>query len=139
MGYDRGVLTRVPSALVVDDDAGVRGVLAELLDLRGCRAVTARDACAALALAGAEMFDIFFVDFNMPGIDGVSLASELRTRGHTAPIVLVTADAHAVDDARRTAAGIQRVVAKPFRYDQILECLDLVMSPAGSHPKGVRQ
>ena len=128
-----------PSALVVDDDDAVRAVLAELLTLRGCRVVTAKDGTAAIALASAEAFDIFFVDLRMPGLDGVELATTLRRRGFTAPIILVTADAHAVDDARRTAAGIQRVLTKPFRYEQIVACLGLLQPAAHCTSRGVQE
>ena len=124
------IVARALSALVVDDNDYARALLAELLTLRGCRVVTAKDGSAALALANAEKFDIFFVDFRMPQLDCLDLAIGLRRRGCTAPIVLVTGDAHIVDEARRTAAGIQRVVAKPYRLDHIAACLDLV-------PKGI--
>ena len=127
---------RSPSALVADDDATVRAVLAELLAVRGWRVVTAQDGSAAFALARAEAFDIFFVDFRMPGLDGVQLATALRQSGCTAPIVLVTAYAPVVDDARRSAAGIQRVLSKPFRYEDIVACLDLVQPPT-RNSKGV--
>jgi CheY-like chemotaxis protein len=127
---------RVPSALVADDDAAVRAVLAELLAVRGWRVVTAKDGSAALALARAEAFDIFFVDLRMPGLNGVELATALRGSGCTAPIVLVTADGPVVDDARRSAAGIQRVLSKPFRYEDIVACLDLVRPATHGSPKG---
>ena len=134
MSPDGPLPGRALSALVADDDAAVRAVLAELLAIRGWRVVTAKDGSAALALARAEAFDIFFVDFRMPGMDGVALASALRDAGCVAPIVLVTAEGPIVDDARRRAAGIQRVLSKPFRYEDILECLDLVQPAA---PRGM--
>jgi CheY-like chemotaxis protein len=121
-----GASGRALSALVADDDAAVRSVLAELLAVRGWRVVTAQDGSAAFALARAEAFDIFFVDLRMPGLDGVELATRLRQSGCTAPIVLVTAYSPTIDDARRAAAGIQRVLSKPFRYEDIVACLDLV-------------
>jgi CheY-like chemotaxis protein len=123
----------------VDDDDNARAVLAQLLALRGCRVVTARDAWAAFALVQADAFDIFFLDFRMPGLNGVELATGLRRRGIEAPIVLVTGDAHLIDDARRAAAGIQRVVAKPFRMEHLAACLDLVASPTPEQPEGVTE
>ena len=128
---------RALSALVADDDAAVRAVLAELLGLRGWRVVTAKDGSAAFALARAEAFDIFFVDLRMPGLDGVELAVALRGSGCTAPIVLVTAEGPVVDDAHRQAAGIQRVLSKPFRFEELDACLDLVQPASQRFTKGV--
>jgi CheY-like chemotaxis protein len=57
--------------------------------------------------------DIWFVDRNMPVMDGLELCQQLRTRGFTGPIIGVTGDALQSDRDAFIAAGASAVLSKP--------------------------
>ncbi|HKX44130.1 MAG TPA: response regulator [Burkholderiaceae bacterium] len=87
-------------ALIVDDNACARDVLAEMTGALGLKADTATDGVDALrqvALADArdEPYDLLLLDWKMPGMDGVECARVLsdreRPRHPTPPVLMLTA------------------------------------------------
>ena len=64
--------------LIVDDEPGVRKLVRDLLESIGCRCTEAADGESALALAGAEPFDLVVLDLMLPGIDGHEVCRRLR-------------------------------------------------------------
>lgn len=105
-------------ALVVDDDADIRDILADQLELEGWTVEQARDGREGLAAARAGGFDLIVLDHRMPRMTGEEMARELRAGGDRTPIVLVTADRHAAAIARRV--GLRYWLLKPFGMDELL-------------------
>lgn len=88
-----GYTGRRRTVLVVDDDALHRGLIFDMLSPLGFTTLEARDAPSCLASVAEGVPDLFLIDVSMPGTDGLTLARQLRTLGHTAPIVMISADA----------------------------------------------
>ncbi len=78
--------------LLVEDEADIRTVLAEVLVEAGHEVVEAETGdCAALLLDGSADFDMLVTDVNMPGLlDGIGLAVHFRKRHAVRPILYVT-------------------------------------------------
>lgn len=109
--------------LVVDDDAGNRETLSELLALSGHEVRGADSGTAALqAVASAPRpFDVALVDLAMPDMNGVELARRLRARDQALRIALVTGwDPNTVDGSD----VVDAVFRKPIDLPKILEFLD---------------
>jgi PAS domain S-box-containing protein len=117
-------------ALVVDDHADSRELLATLLSRHGAEIVTASSAADARRALGSGPYDLLFLDIGMPGEDGYALMRELRTRGVNTPAVAVTAYARTEDVARARAAGFAAHVAKPVTPESVGSVLALVAGPA---------
>ena len=66
--------------LVVDDDSETLALLREILVKEGYEVSTAENADAALREATRQEPDVVLTDIQMPGMDGVALLAELRTR-----------------------------------------------------------
>ncbi len=79
-----------PRALVVDDDPEGRAVLRHALEMEGWQVVEARDGREALERESAVRPDVVITDLEMPGMDGVELASRLRERREDLPLLAVT-------------------------------------------------
>lgn len=79
-----------PRVLIVDDDRLGTEVRAELIRLRGLSVDIAFSGNEALAKASNQKFDIFVVDYDMPGMNGLELARELRRHGYGTPIVMLS-------------------------------------------------
>jgi signal transduction histidine kinase/DNA-binding response OmpR family regulator len=111
-------------ALVVDDLEANRNVMKQLLEALGCSVAIADSGRAALAQAERGGIDIVFLDVLMPGLDGIETAQALRRTRQLAP-KLVASSASVLGTQREAylAAGFDDFVPKPFRTEQITDCL----------------
>ena len=64
--------------LVVDDERGIRGALAQILEYEGHETRTAADGAEGLALAAEFRPHVTFLDVKMPGMDGLAVLAKLR-------------------------------------------------------------
>jgi PAS domain S-box-containing protein len=106
------VETRRPAVLIVDDSAEVAEVTSALFEHLGYDTLYRESADAALKLlADGARIDLVFSDIVMPGtIDGVGLASEIRSQYPDLPVLLTTG----YSDAARAAPADLRILRKPF-------------------------
>ena len=104
------------SALVVDDEVGVREILAEILMGSGHRVVAAASGREALERMGEERFDVVLTDIRMPDLDGRALYREIERRWpeRAAKVVFVSGDT--LTSALREFAeeSGRPVIEKPF-------------------------
>jgi predicted ATPase/signal transduction histidine kinase/CheY-like chemotaxis protein len=112
-------------ALVVDDVADNRAVLAHMLQVIGVDVETAENGRQALEHSAAYRFDIVFMDIRMPVLDGVSAAQHLiDTYGHQRPkLVAVSASALRHERERYGALGFDAFLSKPIVAEQVYQCL----------------
>jgi len=114
-----------PMVLIVDDSAEVAEVTSSLFEHLGYDTVYRDSAEAALKLLaeGAEI-DLVFSDIVMPGtIDGVGLASEVRSRYPHLPVILTTG----YSDAAQAAPPDLRILRKPFDTDALRDFIQDTM------------
>ena len=103
--------------LVVEDDPGIRALLAELLPMDGHTVRVAEDGLAALAEVGREPPDLVLSDLMMPNLDGIGLHARLAQNGHRIRVVFMSANP-------QLAAGLGvPVVAKPFHVPDLFATL----------------
>jgi signal transduction histidine kinase len=119
------------NVLLVEDDATVASLTAEMLEGIGFRVRHVASAAEALAaLAGAGEVDIVLSDVMMPGgISGVELAREIRKRRPSLPVVLTTGY---VEVARSAMAEGQEVLVKPYPLEVLARTLNSHLSRRGA-------
>ena len=101
------------SLLLVEDDPTVAEVICGLLRAQGHRIVHVAHALAALAEAATGTFDAALLDLDLPGMDGLALAQQLRLQGFDRPLLAITARADADAEPQAMAAGFQGFLRKP--------------------------
>jgi two-component system OmpR family response regulator len=106
--------------LVVDDDPNIRFLLTASLEFEGLEVQTAPDGATALELCATRTFDLFLIDYVLPGMDGLALARAIRGQHPELPIALITGNVHLVSAADLAAAGITQLFAKPFGLDELV-------------------
>ncbi len=106
-----------PAVLIVDDSAEVAEVTSSLFEDLGYSTIYRESADAALRLlADGTKIDLVFSDIVMPGtIDGVGLASEIKSHYPDLPVILTTG----YSDAARAAPSHLRILRKPFDSDAL--------------------
>jgi two-component system phosphate regulon response regulator OmpR len=105
--------------LIVDDDQGIRSLLARYLFDKGFRVTTAEDAACARAAMRGLTFDVVILDVMMPGESGLDLARELKTISNI-PICMMTALVDPEQRVEGLEAGVDDYVAKPFEPRELL-------------------
>ena len=109
------------SILIVDDDAELRGALAEQLgthdDYTVQQAETGED---GVAQAASLKPDLILLDVDLPDIDGREVCRRVRQAGVSAPIIMLTAAAGETDTIQGLEAGANDYVTKPFRFAVLL-------------------
>jgi len=115
--------------LVVDTDDQVRAAAHALLERAGATVETARDGAEAVLMVradGGEPYDVIISDIRLPDMSGYQLLLRLQERLTHVPLVLMTGfgydPGHSIVKARQ--AGIDLVLFKPFRVDQLLDTVE---------------
>ena len=108
--------------LVVDDDPNILDVVSELLDMEGYRVATANNGAEALLFVEKQEPSLVLLDMRMPVLDGWGFAKELKARGVTLPILVMTAAQNARIWAEEI--GAQGFVAKPFEVPALLDAVE---------------
>ncbi len=122
---------RRPKILAIDDQAVILDLISAMCQSTGYDVKTAETGEEGLELALKEKFDIILTDLAMPGLSGVEIAHEIRKKRPSVPIVLVTGYEVNISRERLDAAGITRVLYKPFRIEQLTEIIEtLIKQPA---------
>ncbi|MCG7417060.1 MULTISPECIES: response regulator transcription factor [Microbacterium] len=120
--------------LVVDDDEGIRVLLASVLAAPGRTVASAATGAEALRLARADEYDAILLDRVLPDVDAVQIVTALRAAAPSAAIVMLSA----VDDVEARVAGLRLgaddFLTKPFHVSEVLARIDAVRrrgTPAG--------
>ena len=108
-----------PALLLIEDDAVLRGGLAELFTREGYRVVEAGSLREARAKLDETVRGIV-MDVGLPDGDGVSLCREWRQQGEERPILFLTAKDEEMDVVRGLDSGGNDYVTKPFRMQELL-------------------
>ncbi len=109
--------------MVVEDNLINQQVARELMEDVGARVVVAENGAQALQLADAGPIDLVLMDLQMPVLDGIAATRELRARGHTMPILAMTASAMVEDRERCLKAGMNDYIPKPLDVDLMAAAL----------------
>ena len=106
--------------MVVDDEAGVRELLADALKLAGFEAITANDGMNALTMLRSHKPDLLIVDINMPLMDGFDFIQRIRENGDNTPALMLTARGGKSDITRGLTLGADDYVTKPFGLEELI-------------------
>lgn len=105
--------------LVVDDEEIARRNLSHVLEREGYEVDCAQDGAAALALLGEKPYQLLLTDLRMPGIDGLELLRQTKSRWPDTEVVMITAHANASSAVEAMTSGAFYYVEKPFRLPDV--------------------
>ncbi len=112
-----------PSILLVDDDVDICSNLADILGDLSYRVDVAHDGHAALELIRRNRYDVAVLDYKMPGMNGATLAREIRRLRPELVSLLVTAHVGTAGD-EALSAGAWQILAKPVDTRRLLGLVD---------------
>src|ERR1700686_876424 len=100
--------------LVVEDDAPIRMLIAEVCKLQGHEALEAATGAQAIELAISTQPDLVLVDWVLPDISGTEVIRELRRQGLLSPMVMLTGRSTKMDEVVGLGVGADDYIPKPF-------------------------
>ncbi len=109
--------------MVVDDEPIHRGLMADSLTPLGFTVMEAPDARHCETVLGEATPDIFILDVNMPGVDGLKLAQRLRDKGYDQPILMLSADAYEPQRMYKDRGSYDEYLVKPVNTNDLMERL----------------
>ncbi len=116
--------------LVVDDMSTSRGLITQSLESLGIRNIaTASDGAAALRSLESAPAHLVISDYNMPGMDGLSLLEHLRKGAQTAGIgfLLITGRADPAVIQRGQALKMNNFIKKPFESTDLKAAIEAIV------------
>jgi DNA-binding response OmpR family regulator len=122
--FDR---TRV---LVVEDDAGIRMTLEDMLVAEGCVVETRSDGPSGETAARSGIYDIILLDLMLPGRDGLAVCGDLREAGVKTPVIMLTALGADLDVVRGLRQGADDYVPKPFDAGVLIARMEALLRRA---------
>jgi heavy metal response regulator len=107
-------------ALVIEDDRAIAEFVARGLREAGFAVDAAADGDTGLELALQAPYDVAIVDVMLPKRDGLAIIDELRRRGQTTPVLILSARRSVDDRVRGLQAGGDDYLTKPFAFPELL-------------------
>ncbi len=126
--------------LAVDDDPRVRRFVTRALRGAGYDVVAVPDAESAIAQLLASRPDLFLLDINLPGMNGIILTQRLQQQRGTrqVPVVILSVRTDPRDKVAAYASGAMTYLEKPFKTQDLLDAVRLALefSPRRAEGRG---
>lgn len=110
----------MPTILIVDDDAVVRGILLDLFS-ESYECNTASTAEEAFEFLEIENYDAVLTDIAMPGFNGIELLKRVQQKNSKTPVILISGKGSEEDSRSLLQMGAFAYVTKPFSLEHVEE------------------
>lgn len=115
--------------LIVDDEAGIREMLAEVCEINGYSVNCADNGMDALLRLEEEIYGLIIVDYQMPGMDGLEFVRQVRKRWALLPVIAMSA----MDVGMLfIEAGANMFLGKPLNYKVLQGEIAMVLEGGNS-------
>jgi CheY-like chemotaxis protein len=115
---------RKASILVIEDEDDLRNLLTDILKMEDLQVEAAENGQEGLALFASKHFDLVFTDLGMPEMSGWQVAKEIKKLDDKTPVALITGWHIQLNDAEKKEKGVDLIINKPFKVDEILKLVE---------------
>lgn len=109
--------------LVVEDTPAQQDILQELLEAVGCKVSLTALGNVALEKVRTERYDMILLDVRLPDLDGIEVATRLKSHANCPPIIIISANAFDEDRQKAFVSGASAFISKPFHPNQLFEVM----------------
>lgn len=110
--------------MVIDDEPSVLESFKMILKIKDYDVVTFPDGPSALAQLEKGKFDIAFIDYKLPGMDGLEVLKKIKESDSDVEVIIVTAYATESSHANAITLGALEYLRKPFLMEEIYELVE---------------
>lgn len=125
--------------LLIEDTVGIP--ILKILEKWGYEVTLTQDGEQAWSLLKEKRFDLFLVDWMLPGMSGLDLVKRIRQHEHyqRAPIIMISGRAEKSDVVVAIGSGVDNYIAKPFTAVQLRDKIDAVWQQHQKSQKGYQR
>jgi len=127
---------RARRVLLIEDEPGLVLTLTDRLKSEGYEVAAASDGPAGLERATRESWDVILLDVMLPGASGFDVCRDLRQRGITTPIIMLTARGQVVDKVLGLKLGADDYLTKPFDMLELTARIEVQLRRATAGASG---
>lgn len=113
--------------LLVEDEEGLVLTLTDRLKSEGFEVVSATDGNSGFDLATSENFDLVILDVMLPKKNGYDICRDLRQKGFSTPVLMLTAKGETIDKVLGLKLGADDYLTKPFEMIELLARVEALM------------
>ena len=117
--------------LLVEDEPGLVLTISDRLRAEGYEVASAGDGPSGLERASREAWDVILLDVMLPGKSGFDVCRDLRQRGVTTPVIMLTARGQVVDKVLGLKLGADDYLTKPFDLMELAARIEVQLRRAG--------
>jgi CheY-like chemotaxis protein len=118
--------------LIAEDSSVIQNLTKKILQIQNYEIFSAKNGVQVLSMLENENFDIILMDINMPQMDGMECARQIRKlsdpKKSSVPIVAITGNAMNYSKEEFQAAGINEYLQKPLNFDNLVETVKTLTS-----------
>ena len=118
--------------LIVEDEKLLADSLKAMLSNKGFQVEAVYDGQSGMDYALLGIYDLLILDVMMPGMDGLSLAKQVRSQRCTTPILMLSAKSSLEDRVAGLNAGADYYLTKPFDTRELLACINALLRRQGN-------
>jgi DNA-binding response OmpR family regulator len=122
----------MPTILIIEDEVELTRVLTSYLEQANYKVISADQGDVGLSTWSQKRPDLVILDLNLPGMDGLDIAREIRRKADT-PIIMVTARVEETDRLIGLELGADDYITKPFSPREVVARVRAVLRRAGSN------
>ncbi|MFH1368939.1 MAG: response regulator [Elusimicrobiota bacterium] len=123
-----------PKIIVIDNETGMRKVIAKILVPQGYTVLDADDAASGLAFCGKESPDAVLMDIRLPDMDGPDLLAEIKKINPEIPVIVLSGFGDVDSAIELVKAGAYDHLSKPFKVDALVQMLGKALAKTSQVP-----
>lgn len=133
-------MLKIPiNVLIVDDERDFVDMMAMRLTDEGHRVRTALDGRSGLAVLDGWDADVVILDIKMPGMDGIQVLKEIKTKHPIVEVILLTGHGTIDTAVEGLKAGAFDYLLKPANHQELLSKMELARKRKAEHEERIRQ
>ena len=120
--------------LIIEDESGITSFLKQGLEEEGYTVDVAEEGKRGLEMALSGSYDLLLLDWMLPGVTGIELCQQFRTKYRETPVIFLTAKDTVQETIEGLQSGANDYIKKPFHFEELLERIKVQLRPkSGEH------
>lgn len=119
--------------LLIEDDEMLSEAVSQILSKNNYTVDVSHDGEYGLDCALCGIYDVILLDVMLPALDGIQVLRQMRLKGITTPVIMLTAKGELCDKVHGLDCGADDYVAKPFETEELLARIRAVVRRKGDY------